>query len=554
MTELNKRLEKDHGIDALREICAVPSISVGVFHEGRNVYTHSTGLRDVEKGLDATPETAYMLASCSKGFLSASIGILVDDGRLSWDDPVSKYIPDFNPTGDPRIGPQATIRAALRHTIGLSRPQIFLLGPNCSIVAKEADYVEFLNCAHTENQAGQRFNSWWSYNILTYGLVSLIVQKVTGKRYSDFLKERITGPLALNHTLTSSIGLDPSSNRAHGYAKLENGNYSRLRSGDTYTRGDHSPILSSIGLQSSVVDLLKFSAAMLEAYASEEAEEEGKVSANPLKQMSTIWSGQWTRPIDDGFDNQLAYCLGWYSGYMPTAGLGYMGTNHKVRNQDRAAFNSRYILGRDSPRRFFIAHQGNANGYSSAIYLFPDTNSAVVALSNGGNLGDASDFAAKIMIQALFDTKPFIDYLELARKEAHFHRRWHQEVLVDWLAHSDVMHAEADLGGYVGNYRGLSTIVNIFERKETGHLAMTINSQAESLCDLEFYKPDTYSFQPRTRDEWLRKGMMDWRHYATGILNFSRDTGGSIDGFNWEYEREEVAWFGREHGKVYEKM
>ncbi|KAF4970344.1 hypothetical protein FSARC_2600 [Fusarium sarcochroum] len=552
MTELNERLDKAHEIDALREICAVPSISVGVFHEGRNIYTHSVGLRDVEKGLDATPETTYLLGSCSKGFLSASIGILVGEGKLSWDEPVSRYIPDFNPTGDPRIGPQATIRAALRHTIGLSRPQIFLLGPNCSIVAKEEDYVKFLNCARTENQAGQRFNSWWSYNNLSYGLVSLIVQKVTGKRYSDFLKERIIEPLALSSTLVSSVGLGPTSNRAHGYAKLENGDYTRLRSGDTYTREDHSPVLSFIGMQSSVVDLLKFSAAMMEAYGAEEAEQEGKVSANPLKQMSTIWRGQWTRPMDDGFDNQLAYCLGWYSGYMPTAGVGYMGTNHKVRNKDRAAFNSRYILGRDSPRRFFVAHQGNANGYSSAIYLFPDTNSAVVALSNGGNLGDASDFAAKIMIQALFDTKPHIDYLELAKEEAHLHRRWYQDVLVDWLANSDVMHKEADLEGYVGNYCGYNTAVNIFERKETGHLAITINGHAESQCDLEFYGPDAYSFQPRTRDEWLSKGMMDWEHYFVGVLKFSRGTSGCINGFRWEYEPGDVAWFSREHEKVHE--
>ncbi|KAM0539624.1 hypothetical protein ACHAO7_011997 [Fusarium culmorum] len=149
----------------------------------------------------------------------------------------------------------------------------------------------------------------------------------------------------------------------------------------------------------------------MEAYSSEEGAGSVEESDNPLKQMREIWGPQWTRPTEDGFDNELAYCLGFYCAYTPTAALGYLGANHEVRKQNEEPFNKKYILGRESPRRFFIGHQGNANGYSSAVYLFPETKSAVVALTNGGNLGDAADFAAKIMIQALFDTKPNIDYL-----------------------------------------------------------------------------------------------------------------------------------------------
>ncbi|KAH7252748.1 beta-lactamase/transpeptidase-like protein [Fusarium tricinctum] len=541
MSELVDRLDQAKAIHALTGICGVASISVGVLHQGKQIYQHSTGLRDVENNLQATPETSYLLASCSKGFLSIAIGILVEEGKLSWDDLISKHIPKFNPVGDPRIGSEATIRSALSHTVGLSRPQIFLLGPNCSIVSKEVEYVGFLNHISTKNdKTGQRFNSWWEYNNLPYGLITLIVERVTGQRYSEFLKKRIIEPLGLESTVVSSAELGPSSNRAHGYAKLDTGEYRKLRSGDTYTRDDHSPLLGVIGLQSSIVDLLKFSATMLEAYSSEK----GGVgslddSTNPLRQMLEIWGAQWTRPMQDGFDNELAYCMGWYSGYMPTAGLGYMGTNHEVRKQDQKVFNSKYILGRESPRRFFVGHQGNANGYSSAMYIFPETKSAVVALTNGGNLGDAADFTAKIMIQALFNTKPYIDYLKLAQEEANLHRHWHKQLLVDWLAHSDVMQKEADLDDYVGNYVWSNITVNIFKLEETEHLALTINGHQDSRCNLEFYAKDAYSFTPRTRDEWLYKGMMDWEHYFVGNIQFGRDAAGVVNKLNWKYEPDE---------------
>ncbi|KIL89243.1 hypothetical protein FAVG1_07637 [Fusarium avenaceum] len=541
MSELVDGLDQAKEINALTGICGVASISVGVLHEGKQIYKYSTGLRDVEHNLEATPETSYLLASCSKGFLSSAIGILVDEGKLSWDDLISKHIPGFKPVGDPRIGAEATIRSALSHTVGLSRPQIFLLGPNCSIVSKEDQYVEFLNHISTANdKTGQRFDAWWEYNNLPYGLITLIVQKVTGQRYSKFLKKRIIEPLGLENTVVSSAELGPSSNRAHGYAKLDTGEYRKLRSGDTYTRDDHSPLLGVIGLQSSIVDLLKFSAAMIEAYTSEKGGL-GSLhgSTNPLRQMLEIWGPQWTRPMQDGFKNELAYCMGWYSGYMPTAGLGYMGTNHEVRKKDQEAFNRKYILGRKLTPKFFVGHQGNANGYSSAMYLFPETKSAVVALTNGGNLGDAADFTAKIMIQALFDTKPYVDYLELAQEEAKLHRHWYKQLLVDWLAYSDVMRKEADLDDYVGNYIWSNVTVNIFKCEETGHLALTINGHQDSRCNLEFYAKDAYSFTPRTRDEWLYRGMMDWEHYFVGNLHFVRDAAGVVKKLNWKYEPDE---------------
>ncbi|KAM0227204.1 hypothetical protein ACHAPO_011741 [Fusarium lateritium] len=231
------------------------------------------------------------------------------------------------------------------------------------------------------------------------------------------------------------------------------------------------------------------------------------------------------------------------------------GTNHEVKKKDQKAFNSKYILGRESTRRFFIGHQGNANGYSSATYLFPGTKSAVIALTNGGNLGDAADFAAKIMIQALFDAKPSIDYLQLSQEEADLHRQWHKQLLVDWLAHSDPFQKQAELHEYVGNYLWSNVTVNIFICEEKNHLALTINGNQDSRCCLEFYAKDVYSFTPRTRDKWLYKGMMDWEHYFVGNIHFGRGPTGVVNGLNWKYEPDEKpAEFERQQKKEKERQ
>lgn len=114
-------------VSQLLDICRVPSISVGVFHQAEVVFTKSIGLRVVNQAAadgkgnapPATPETAYLIASCSKIFLACAIGILVDEGKMSWDDPIKKHVPDFNAVSDKRITQGATIRYAIYYIVQL---------------------------------------------------------------------------------------------------------------------------------------------------------------------------------------------------------------------------------------------------------------------------------------------------------------------------------------------------------------------------------------------------------------------------------------------------
>ena len=78
-------------IEEIRNAFAKPSLVCSVLHEGVIVYTHGTGLADVEKNIAANEDTVYPIASCTKNFTTAAIGVLVDEGILSWMEPAEVY-------------------------------------------------------------------------------------------------------------------------------------------------------------------------------------------------------------------------------------------------------------------------------------------------------------------------------------------------------------------------------------------------------------------------------------------------------------------------------
>ncbi|PNS21558.1 hypothetical protein CAC42_917 [Sphaceloma murrayae] len=151
-------------VQQIRELCGVPSISVGVLHEGRVIHTKSVGYRDVERKLPADEDSLYLLASISKSFVTAALGILVDEGKPRWKDLVSKHLPDFNPSGDPRISQEADLIDLLRHSAGLSNPVVSQIEPQGAVQLHEEDFLELVNSAPTRDEDEQYFNREWVYS------------------------------------------------------------------------------------------------------------------------------------------------------------------------------------------------------------------------------------------------------------------------------------------------------------------------------------------------------------------------------------------------------
>jgi D-alanyl-D-alanine carboxypeptidase len=174
--------------DALAKSGA-PSASVAVVRDGEIVFAKAYGLRKIEPQEAATPTTRYRIASVSKQFTAAAILMLADDGKLSLDDEVARYLPDL------AGGAHVTLRQALSHTagypdfwsvdflpIGLKRP----ISPSAIAKRWGTEPLEF--------QPGSK----WAYSNTGYVVLGRVVESVSGKSLGAFLKARIFAPLHMD--------------------------------------------------------------------------------------------------------------------------------------------------------------------------------------------------------------------------------------------------------------------------------------------------------------------------------------------------------------------
>lgn len=127
-------------LQEIREITCSASVSWGVIHEGEAVLTHTEGLRDVEQNLEADDNTAYLLASLTKAFISALCGLFVNDGILDWDKPISNYVPLYFAI-DPEGSRRTTLRDVLSHPTGHAHMDLAWLGVESKTIIEKDDLL-----------------------------------------------------------------------------------------------------------------------------------------------------------------------------------------------------------------------------------------------------------------------------------------------------------------------------------------------------------------------------------------------------------------------------
>jgi CubicO group peptidase (beta-lactamase class C family) len=534
--------------------CQTPSITFGVVHRGRVIMKESIGHRDNNLTIPANEHTIYMLGSCSKMFTSAAVAILVDEGKLSWTDRIQEHLPEFNPEGEPKIGQEADIIDCFRHTTGLASPTMLTVGPRGTIASDPEDLIPILNAMPTRNANGeQRFNREWLYNNAAVGLMALIVERVSGQRFADFVRERILEPLGMTRTALTRGDIERDDNVAVPCTKLSKGQFYHLPD-SSWPCDDHSPLLAGMGMRSSLNDMLTWSIAVLDAERSEnDPSYKSTVPSNPLKQMARVRRGYWTRPADDPeFSKPAAYGMGWFRIDLPSSKLSSFSGNALSQGKDHQC-HLQYILGKEkapSPLTA-VGHTGGMRGSVFSVYTFPETQSAVVTATNGRDFGDASDFTAQILIQALFDLKPVVDLLPWAKKEAELAAGFYREhIEAPWERNRRPNDPERDRMLYAGDYRGFNdrfTLSIVATEMSSGpvSLAVIFNLRPASKCPLIFYQTDVYSFLQADED-YARTQAIIAKEYKQMLLKFKVDEGGRVVGLWWQWDVEaEAAWLKR---------
>src|SRR5579871_4980739 len=108
----------DEEVGAAMRDWHVPGVALVVLQPGHHAFINTYGMRDIASNLPVTQDTLFPLASCSKAFTTTSLAMLVSEGKIHWDDPVRKYLPDFH-LADPNADALVTVRDLLCHRTGL---------------------------------------------------------------------------------------------------------------------------------------------------------------------------------------------------------------------------------------------------------------------------------------------------------------------------------------------------------------------------------------------------------------------------------------------------
>jgi CubicO group peptidase (beta-lactamase class C family) len=255
----------------------IPGLALLVSRGGEVTRAQGYGMANVELQVPVKPETIFQSGSVGKQFTATAVMMLVEEGKVGLEDPLTKYFPDA-----PASWTQVTIRELLSHTAGFTDyPKTFDFRKDYT----EADLIKIVEGIPLAFPPGTK----WSYSNLGFLTLGVVIHKVTGEFYGDFLQERIFRPLGMSTTrIISEADIVP--NRSAGY---------RIVKGELKNQEWVSPTLNTTAdgaLYFSIVDLAKWDAALYT---------EKLLKRSSLEQMWTV------AKLKDGKSNSGDYGFGW---------------------------------------------------------------------------------------------------------------------------------------------------------------------------------------------------------------------------------------------------
>jgi len=299
----------------------VPSLAVAVARDGRIVWEEGFGWADRERRIPATEHTMYSLASISKPITATGLMVLVERGRIDLDRPVDDYLGDAKLDGRAFGASGATVRRMANHTSGLPvHLNIYYSDEPYRPPTMEETIRRYANLVTPPGERSQ-------YSNLGYGIIGHIIERVSGKSYSDFMREEVFVPLGMTH---SSVRVGPG---------LEGFTATRyMPDGAPYPNyeTDHA---GASAIFASAHDLVRFGMFHLKNHLA--------VQRRILTDASIDEMHRPTAP--EG--STSGYGIGWAS----------QTTDRGLRT---------------------IAHSGGLGGVSTSLILLPDDNAAVVVLCN----------------------------------------------------------------------------------------------------------------------------------------------------------------------------
>lgn len=314
----------------------IPGISVGIIKDGKVIYAKGFGVRSLNNHLPMNENTLVGIASNSKGFTAFALGMLVDEGKIKWDDKVTTHLPDFR-MYDTYATQEVTIRDLITHRTGLGLGQGDLMFFPEGGTLTEKDIVHNIRYLKPHNSFRQKMN----YNNIMFIVAGEVIHKVSGLSWAEFIEQKILKPVGMKHSFGSYNRAIPQENIIDAHAPA------------------HGKILpvphdwnetanAAGGIMSNIPDMLTWAQFLMNKAVTKEGKRLlSEKQFNQLWQIQTPVNANNTAPYHSKFNG---YGLGWYVSDM---------NGHRQ-----------------------VHHSGGLIGTVTLFTLFPEQNLGIVVLTN----------------------------------------------------------------------------------------------------------------------------------------------------------------------------
>lgn len=349
----DRRARLDAAIDNAVAQGHVAGVSVAILRDERMVFSRSAGLADLEWNAPATAATVYRIASLTKQFTAAGVLLLEEQGKLSIDDRLSVYMPDF-PRAD-----EVSLRDLLNHTSGVHNytesdavDRISYTGATVpeliSAIAGQDPLYDF--------QPG----TMWHYSNSNYALLGAVIEKVSGQTYAQFMKATVFDRLGMADTAVDDSGAI-APRRASGY-RLAGGQPAAFRHAGHL---DMSVPYAAGAIRSTVEDLARWNAALhggrlLSAASLAQMMGPGLLLNGAETQTAVYWPGEPGVPPEGLIPGPYAF-----------------GLDHYTIDGQRV-----------------VGHNGSLPGFDAAMNVYPDHDITIIVLTN--TAGAASELESQL--------------------------------------------------------------------------------------------------------------------------------------------------------------
>lgn len=347
----DRRAQLDAAIERAVAQGHVAGVSVAVLHDEDLVFSRSAGLADLERNVPATTTTVYRIASLTKQFTAAGVLLLAEQGKLSIDDRLSVYFPDF-PRAD-----EVSLRDLLNHTSGVHN-------------YTESDAVDWIS--HTGATVPELISAiarqdplydfapgtMWHYSNSNYALLGAVIEKVSGQTYAQFMKATIFDPLGMMDTAVDDNGaIVPR--RASGYRLAEGQPAAFRHSGHL----DMSVPYAAGAMRSTAEDLARWNVALhggrlLSAESLAQMTGPGLLRNGAETQTAVYWPGEPGVPPEGLIPGPYAFGLDHYSI-----------DGHRV-----------------------MGHNGSLPGFDAAMNIYLDDDITIIVLTNTSGAAGQLEF------------------------------------------------------------------------------------------------------------------------------------------------------------------